>query len=79
MWPMISVGKRRTLNEEDVWQLSYQFQHQRLHDGFQNLKGSVLSRLCRANIIDFFIISFLAIFTLVAGKCHHVRANVTLY
>jgi len=68
MWPMISVGKKRTLNEDDVWKLSYQFQHQRLHDRFSKLKGSVLGRLCRANITDFFIISFLAIFSLVAGK-----------
>lgn len=67
MWPMISIGKTRILNENDVWQLSYQFQHQRLHEKFQRMKGSVLGRLCRANIIDFFIISFLALFTLIAG------------
>ncbi|TLD32087.1 ABC transporter [Venturia nashicola] len=56
MGPMISIGKSRQLNEEDVWALGFEFQHKRLHESFRQLKGSVIQRLLRANGIDVAII-----------------------
>ncbi|KAJ5769828.1 uncharacterized protein N7511_001879 [Penicillium nucicola] len=57
MAPLISTGGKRQLNEQDVWQLGFEFQHRRLHEKFRRLRGSVVSRLLRANGIDVFIIS----------------------
>ncbi|KAE9974569.1 hypothetical protein BLS_003081 [Venturia inaequalis] len=56
MGPMISIGKSRQLNEEDVWALGFEFQHKKLHESFRQLKGSVVKRLLRANGIDVAII-----------------------
>lgn len=56
MAPMISIGKKRQLHEEDVWALGFEFQHKRLHETFRQLKGSVIKRLLRANGIDISII-----------------------
>ncbi|OJJ46009.1 hypothetical protein ASPZODRAFT_2034815 [Penicilliopsis zonata CBS 506.65] len=61
MAPLISTGKSRQLNEEDVWTLGFDFQHSRLHRQFRQLKGSVLVRLLQANAIDIVIISVVAI------------------
>lgn len=55
MRPLIGVGKSRTLNEEDVWLLPFQFQHKRLHERFRELFGSVIVRLFRANGFDVLI------------------------
>ncbi|KAJ5321730.1 uncharacterized protein N7506_010860 [Penicillium brevicompactum] len=57
MKPLISAGRSRQLNEDDVWLLGFEFQHSRLHEKFRQLRGSVLGRLLRANGIDVFIIS----------------------
>ncbi|KAF2664355.1 ABC transporter [Microthyrium microscopicum] len=65
MWPMISIGKKRTLDEADVWTLGFQFQHQRLHDRFRRIKGSVLGRVVKANATDFFIVSLTGILALI--------------
>ena len=67
MAPLMSVGNKRQLNDEDVWQLGYEFKHRILHDTFRELKGSVLGRLFRANGLDLVIISCLSIFELVAS------------
>lgn len=69
MAPLMSIGNKRQLNDEDVWQLGYEFQHRGLHDTFRELKGSVLGRLFRANGLDLVIISGLSIFELVASMC----------
>lgn len=61
MAPLISLGTSRQLNDEDVWQLGYQFQHKTLHEKFRELKGSVLKRLLEANGIDLLIVSILGI------------------
>ncbi|RAK74498.1 putative ABC bile acid transporter [Aspergillus fijiensis CBS 313.89] len=61
MAPLISVGKNKQLQEEDVWFLGYEFQHRRLHEKFRQLKGSVLGRLLQANGIDVLIITTISI------------------
>lgn len=71
MAPLMSIGSTRQLNDEDVWQLGFEFQHRMLHDTFRELKGSVLRRLFRANGLDLVIISGLSIFELVASM--HLR------
>ena len=67
MAPLISIGRKRQIQEDDVWYLGFQFQHQRLHDKFRRLRGSVVSRLLQANGIDIFIIALIAIAQLLCG------------
>lgn len=59
--PLISIGRKRTINESDVWLLAFEFQHKRLHEQFRRLKGSLLRRLLDANGIDVCIVALLAI------------------
>lgn len=67
MAPLIRLGNERQLNDEDVWLLSYEFQHRVLHDRFRELKGSVLRRLVEANGVDLVIISGLSVLELFAS------------
>lgn len=67
MWPLISVGRKRKINEEDVWLLGYEFQHLRLHEKFRELQGSVLGRLLQANGSDVFIIGSIAILQMICS------------
>jgi ABC-type multidrug transport system fused ATPase/permease subunit len=60
MAPLISLGRRRQLNEPDVWLLGYEFQHRRLHEKFRRIRGAVLARLLKANGLDILIISAIA-------------------
>ena len=68
MAPLISTGCKRQLNEQDVWQLGFEFQHRRLHEKFRCLRGSVVSRLLRANGIDVFIVSAISTVQMLCGK-----------
>ena len=68
MAPLIATGRKRQLNDEDVWLLPYEFQHSRLHYLFRDIKGSVLMRLLQANSIDLFITSCLGLLESVASK-----------
>ena len=52
--------------QEDVWFLPYEFQHRHLHDAFRELRGSVVTRLIRANWIDLALITFLSFLELAA-------------
>ncbi|KAJ5917997.1 hypothetical protein N7454_010372 [Penicillium verhagenii] len=61
MAPLISLGRKRQLNEPDVWFLGFEFQHQRLHKKFRRMKGSVLARALKANGLDVLIISAISI------------------
>ena len=61
MAPMISVGSKRQMHDDDVWFLAYVFQHKRLHESFRQLQGSVTRRLLSANGIDIAITTFLGI------------------
>jgi hypothetical protein len=67
MAPLISIGRNRTLQEEDVWSLGFQFQHKRLHEKFRRLRGSVISRLLQANGIDIFILAMTACLEVFCG------------
>ncbi|PGH27864.1 hypothetical protein AJ80_00414 [Polytolypa hystricis UAMH7299] len=67
MAPLISTGKRRQLNEPDVWFLPFEFQHKGLDERFGQLKGSVLGRLLQANGIDILIIALIGIVQLICS------------
>lgn len=67
MAPLISVGRKRSINESDIWFLGFEFQHQRLHERFRQLKGSVLGRLLQANGIDVVIVGTIALVQLLCG------------
>lgn len=55
MKPLISMGCERRLDDEDVWLLPYSFQHDRLHNLFREVRGSVTRRLVKANGPDLII------------------------
>jgi ABC-type multidrug transport system fused ATPase/permease subunit len=61
MTPLISIGESRQIHEEDIWFLPIEFQHEKLHRLFRELKGSVTYRLMKANGLDLIITSFLGI------------------
>lgn len=65
--PLIGLGSTRQLMDEDVWSLSYEFQHRRLHDNFRELPGSVLKRLLVANGLDLAIITAIGLVELIAS------------
>ena len=66
MNPLIHIGYKRQLEDEDVWQLAYEFQHQRLHDNFRLLQGTVIRRLIKANALDLCILTVLGLLELFA-------------
>jgi hypothetical protein len=68
VYPLITIGKKEQINEENVWSLGYEFQHKRLHDNFRLLQGSVISRLLQANGIDCLIMIILALVELLCCK-----------
>ncbi|KXT12621.1 hypothetical protein AC579_4220 [Pseudocercospora musae] len=59
--PMLNVGSKRQMEEEDVWSLPYDFQHRRLHENFRTLRGTVIQRLIRANAIDLIIVTTIGV------------------
>ncbi len=67
MGPLISLGAKRQLHDQDIWMLGYEFQHRRLHNTFRELQGSVLRRVFVANRIDLVIISLLGLLELLAS------------
>ncbi|KAG8525613.1 uncharacterized protein KY384_009257 [Bacidia gigantensis] len=75
MNPLINIGTERQINNEDVWKLSYQFQHKALHERFRELPGSVLRRLLKANAIDLIIICTLGFVEIACSKFKIVYAG----
>jgi hypothetical protein len=73
MAPMMSIGKKRQLHEEDVWALGFEFQHKRLHETFRQLKGSVVRKLLRANGIDISIIIGTATVETICGRYNNTQ------
>ena len=67
MEPLLSLGATRQLHDSDIWALGYEFQHQRLHQRFRELRGSVLRRIIEANKMDLIIVSFLGVVELLAS------------
>ncbi|KAH8900261.1 P-loop containing nucleoside triphosphate hydrolase protein [Thozetella sp. PMI_491] len=61
MAPLISVGLKRQIHDEDVWLLPFAFHHDRLHLLFREVKGSVLGRLLKANAPDLMTITSLGL------------------
>ena len=68
MAPLISKGRQRQLDEDDVWTLGYEFKHKTLHEKFRLVRGSVVGRLLRANGIDVFIIVMIATAQMICGR-----------
>lgn len=68
MSPLISLGKARQLNEDNVWSLGYQFQHRVLHEKFRDTNGSVLKRLIDVTGIDLLILGCLGVYQSFARK-----------
>lgn len=64
--PLIRCGYGKQLNDNDVWTLPYDFQHDRLHTLFRELQGSLTKRLLLANGLDLMIITLLGIIEAVA-------------
>ena len=62
--PLLTLGNKRMLNEEDVWSLPYEFKHEPLHEAFREVQGTVVRRLIKANVVDLIIIPSLAILEL---------------
>lgn len=60
MAPLLSKGKKRQLNEDDVWALGFEFKHRKLHEKFRLIRGSVIGRLLQANGIDILIVIIIA-------------------
>ncbi|KAK3940254.1 putative ATP-dependent permease [Diplogelasinospora grovesii] len=61
MAPLIAIGKKRQIHNEDVWLLPYEWQHSRLHRLFREVPGSVLIRLLKANAVDLIITTSLGL------------------
>ncbi|KAK4236530.1 P-loop containing nucleoside triphosphate hydrolase protein [Achaetomium macrosporum] len=62
MAPLIKIGYKRQLHNEDVWFLAYEFQHSRLHELFREISGTVFVRLLKANGLDLLITTALGVF-----------------
>lgn len=52
MGPLIKKGMTRKMEDEDVWDLGWEFKHARLHETFRKLEGSVTRRIFVANGMD---------------------------
>lgn len=66
MRPLITKGQTRAMEDEDVWDLGYEYKHQRLHSAFRVLQGSVTKRVFMANGLDLVIITLLGLLQLAA-------------
>ena len=79
MNPLIHTGSKRQLEDDDVWELGFEFQHKGLHDKFRELKGSVVRRLLAANGVDLIILTFLALAEAACGKTCVSRMRLQSY
>ncbi|KAF2125145.1 P-loop containing nucleoside triphosphate hydrolase protein [Dothidotthia symphoricarpi CBS 119687] len=52
MDPLIQKGATKNMEEDDVWDLGFEFKHERLHATFRELSGSVTKRIFVANGMD---------------------------
>ncbi|EFQ91944.1 hypothetical protein PTT_11049 [Pyrenophora teres f. teres 0-1] len=52
MEPLIKKGVTRHMEDEDIWDLGWEFKHARLHEAFRKLQGSVTRRVFVANGMD---------------------------
>ena len=68
MGPLIQKGITRKMDDEDVWDLGWEFKHARLHDAFRKLEGSVTRRVFVANGMDALRTTSLNLLRLCASK-----------
>ena len=68
MGPLIQKGTTRKMDDEDVWDLGWEFKHARLHDAFRKLEGSVTRRVFVANGMDALRTTGLDLLRLCASK-----------
>ena len=68
MTPLIQEGYRRQLDDDDVWDLPWEFKHARLHRTFRELPGSVTRRVFVANGMDLIRTTSMNIVRLAASK-----------
>ncbi|CAN8103807.1 unnamed protein product [Discula destructiva] len=61
MSPIVKRACQRQLDDADVWSLPLEFQHDRLHRLFRDVKGSVLLRLLKTNAPDLMLSTCLGI------------------
>ncbi|KAH8709993.1 hypothetical protein GQ44DRAFT_454583 [Phaeosphaeriaceae sp. PMI808] len=66
MAPLIELGYKRQLEDEDVWDLPWEFKHARLHHTFRQLSGSVTWRVFVANGMDLIRTTCISIIRLAA-------------
>ncbi|KAF2824326.1 P-loop containing nucleoside triphosphate hydrolase protein [Ophiobolus disseminans] len=66
MAPLIQEGYKRQLDDEDVWDLPWEFKHARLHRTFRELPGSVTRRVFVANGMDLILTTSMGLVRLVA-------------
>jgi hypothetical protein len=71
---MIKRGVTGQLEDDDVWDLGYEFKHERLHNAFRALKGSVTVRLLQANGIDLIRTTTLSLVQLAASMLSTTRS-----
>lgn len=68
MGPLIQKGMTRKMEDEDVWDLGWEFKHSRLHETFRKLEGSVTRRIFVANGMDALRTTSLNLLRLCASK-----------
>jgi hypothetical protein len=68
MSPLIQKGLTRKMNDDDVWDLGWEFKHARLHEKFRTLQGSVTKRIFVANGMDCVYSTSLSLARLSASK-----------
>lgn len=78
VYPIAKLSLTREIDEEDVWQLPFDFQHKRLYMAFRELKGKLLICLIEANGLDLFISTVLAVVERVA-EVSNIRLTSKLY
>lgn len=71
MAPLVSQGSNRQLDDDDVWDLPYEFKHERLHNKFRQLQGSVTWKLFEANGMDLVFTTTLSIIELLCCPYDH--------
>jgi hypothetical protein len=68
MEPLIQKGVTRQMEDEDIWDLGFEFKHARLHEAFRKLHGSVTRRVFVANGMDLVRTTCLGVIKLCASK-----------
>jgi hypothetical protein len=79
MAPMIQEGYKRQLDDEDIWDLPWEFKHARLHRTFRKLQGSVTRRIFVANGMDVIRTTSMGVLRLVASELHNSFPLIAMF